>query len=563
MARMSPAGILKGLGMMVSRTSLPSAACIAAATVLMCSFVWTASSTADETATRDRRHRQLLEKRQLVYDGIQRDLETVVAWCTEHSLPDAIAQVEEIRQQLLTPTPDAKPSRLVIPPVDTTLSLEEQQWRLQILHHRQQRASELYTLARSALRAKFPSLAFSLVGDAVQLDPDHKYARSVLGQQVFIDSARKDEAGYAGEWVSFFESQMRSGLKAQTFHPSFGWIPVTSVSKYEQGQRPWKGTWISEAKETELRRDFRNAWEIPSEHFLIRTNVSLTAGVELSQQLELFYGWLQQNFAAFFETPQALQDRFEKAGQRSPQRQKPMEVHYFASREEYQKRLEGKVPPNLETNGLYWEPERTSYFFASRDPNDFSTLFHEATHQILDVHTMAARTLAAKEKARKEGQRSSSPWVLCEHSNFWVIEGLACYCESFKVVDGKVSIGRPDYVRFDTARQRMLDPAFYFYLPTRLFFELGKDEFQQHPQVSPLYTQAAGFTHFMMEYEDGLYRDDLIALLAAIYRPDLKAVLDDPSLPKIAGVNCNDFDHQYRTHMQNLADQIAAQKSPE
>lgn len=61
-----------------------------------------------------------------------------------------------------------------------------------------------------------------------------------------------------------------------------------------------------------------------------------------------------------------------------------------------------------------------------------------------------------------------------------------------------------------------------------------------------------------MEYEDGLYRDDLIALLSAIYRPVPAKILEEPSLTKIAGVSFDDFDHQYRTHMQNLADQAQA-----
>ena len=158
----------------------------------------------------------------------------------------------------------------------------------------------------------------------------------------------------------------------------------------------------------------------------------------------------------------------------------------------------------------------------------------------------------------KQKLRRPVPWVLCEKSNFWIIEGLACYLESFEIVDAKVSVGRPDYVRFDTARQRMLDPAFLFYMPSRQFFGLGKDAFQKHPQVSPLYTQASGFTHFLMHYDDGLYRDDLIALLATIYRPDLSNILEEPSLTRIAGVSFDDFDHQYRTHMENLNDQIRA-----
>jgi hypothetical protein len=412
------------------------------------------------------------------------------------------------------------------------------------------------------LRAGFPSLAFSIVGDVIRVDPDHKYARAIFGKQIFSDPARKDEPGYAGEWVSPFEKQMRSGSKPQIWHPTYGWIPAASVVRYEQGQRPWKSGWISAEKEAELRRDFRNAWEIPSEHFLVKTNVSLEAGVELSTKLELFHSWLQQNFAAFFDTPQALQNRFEEAGQRtSSQKDRPMEVHYYATRDEYQKRVQGKVPATIETNGLYWEPDRTSYFYLNRNPRDLSTLFHEATHQILDVQTADDRRLAARARALKLKSRRPDPWILSEHSNFWIIEGLACYFESFEVVDGKVSVGRPDYVRFDTARQRMLDPAYFFYLPAQQFFALGKEEFQGHPQVSPLYTQASGFTHFLMHYDDGLYRDDLITLLSAIYRPDPAKVLEEPSLTKISDVSFDTFDRQYRTHMVNLNDQLQIQSA--
>lgn len=527
--------------------------------VLACCLLMAKKTAADENAARDRRHRQMLEKRKEIFDGLQRDLKSVEAWCDEHSLPEVVPQVAEIAMSLVSPATDIETPRMVTPEVDKSLSLEDQQWRLQLAHHRHERAGELYILARSALRAGFPSLAFSLIGDVVRIDPDHKYARSILGQQIFKDPARKDDPHYAGEWVSLFEKQMRSGVRAQVDHPVFGWIPVASVVRYEEGLRPWKGAWISEEKESEQRRDFRNAWEIPSEHFLVRTNVSLEAGVKLSRNLEIFYGWMQRNLAAFFDTPQALQDRFEKAGRRSSSsREKPMQVHYYATREEYQKRVEGKVPPNLETNGLYWEPDRTSYFFVNRDPTDLSTLFHEATHQILDVHSIDARRAAAREKALRERQRNPSPWVLCEKSNFWIIEGLACYFESFEIVDGRVSVGRPDYVRFERARQRMLDPSFQFYLPAQPFFALGKDEFQGHPQVSPLYSQASGFAHFLMEYEDGLYRDDLIALLTAIYQPDPKKIFEEPSLTKIAGVPYEEFDHQYRTHMQNLSDLLEA-----
>jgi hypothetical protein len=527
-------------------------------TVACCSVVLSSAAKCDENATRDRRHRQILDRRAVILQGLSDDLDNVSEWCRERQLSSALDEVAALRSTLTETTSRPEPPRLMTPELPASLPAEEFAWRSQLLKARQTRAGELYTLARAALRAGFPSLAFSMIGDVIHFDPDHKFARSVLGQEQYRDPAAKDDPNYAGEWVSAFEKQMRSGQKPQMYDPRFGWIAVASLARYEQGLRPWKGDWISREKEGELRRDFRNAWEIQSEHFLVKTNVSLEAGLEISSKLEIFHAWLQQNFAAFFDTPASLQERFENAGRKSSARKrKPMEVHYYATRDEYQKRIAGKVPPNIETNGLYWQPDRTCYFYQNPAREDFATLFHEATHQIFDVDTTEARRVAARAMALKTRQKRPDEWILCERSNFWLIEGLACYFESFEVhEDGRVTLGDPTYVRFDTARQRLLDPAFLFYLPAQQFFALGKDEFQNHPQISPLYTQASGFAHFLMHYDDGLYRDDLIQLLAEVYRPDADRILEEPSFSRIAGVSWTDLDHQYRIHMQNLDDLI-------
>lgn len=504
--------------------------------------------------TRDRRHRQLLERREGILSSLGRDLTALEGWCRDQGMPEAAEELQGLGQSLLAETENPELPRLVVPPVSDALTANEHVWRQRLQKLREERASEIYTLARSALRAGFPSLAFAMIADVVRLNPDHKFARSVLGQELFSDPARRDDRDYAGEWVSPFEKQMRSGAKPQVRHPRYGWIVAASVDRYENGQRPWKGDWISSEKESELRRDFRNAWEIPSEHFLVRTNVSLEEGVQLSTKLEIFHAWLQQNFAAFFDTPKSLQERFEKAGRPAAARKtRPLEVHYYATRDEYQKRVMGKVPANIETNGLYWQPDRTCYFYRNPVKLDLSTLFHEATHQILDVATSDARRVAARARAVKLRQRQAEEWVLCQNANFWLIEGLACYFESFEADDsGNVTLGDPGYVRFETAWQRLLDPAYQFYLPAQQFFGLGKDEFQSHPQISPLYTQAAGYAHFLMHYEDGLYRDDLIELLAQVYRPDADQLLTEPSFSRIAGVGWSQVDQQYREHMRNL-----------
>ena len=508
-----------------------------------------------DDSTHERRHRAFQQNRDAILQAMQNDLQGVHTWCVERNLSNSADYVVQYARELADKNRKYTPPRLAQTLNTEDGSPDERNWRTQLRHHQTERGKEMYIAARSALRAGLPSLAFSMIGDVLYLDSDHKFARSIIGQQLFKDPTRSDDPLYEGEWVSPFEVQMRGGSKPHIYDSRFGWIPAASIARYEEGFRPWQGNWISKEKEAELRREFRNAWEIRSEHFLVKTNVSLEAGVELTEKLEVFYEWMQQNMAAFFDTPEALEDRFEQAA-RSATRRKgaaPMEVHYYATREEFRKRLEGKIPPNIEVTGFYWDADQTCYFYAKDDRNDFSTVFHEATHQILDVHTRSSRSVAARNRGRQLKLRPPYQWILCENSNFWMIEGIACYMESFQIMDGEVSIGDPQFVRFDMARRRVLEPELFFYVPLQQYCRLGKETFQYHENISQLYTQASGLTHFMMHFDDGVYRDDFFALLAAAYRPPIRGVVtEEPSFDKISGVPFDMLDRQYRVHMQNL-----------
>ncbi len=521
-----------------------------------------AAATGDD-ATRERRYRRFQEKRQEILHGMQSDLLAVEQWCLDREMADAAAEVRRNAEAFAEAESRGSLPRLAAAPISENPSREDQQWQMQLRRHQTERGVEMYRAARDALRAGFPSLAYAMVSDVVRLDADHRQARSVLGYEHFTDPARRDEPHYSGEWVSPFEARMRRGPEPKVDHELYGWIPASDAARYEQGLRPWKGDWISAAKESELRRDFKNAWDVRSEHFLIRTNVSLEAAVRLSRHLEIFHDWLQQNLAGFFETPAVMRDRLEKTdnGRRSREHAAPMEVHFFATRDEYNRRVSGKVPPTIETNGLYWQEDRRCYLFARPDDDDLSTLFHEATHQILDLHTTADRLTAARARARKLRQKGASQWILCEKSNFWMIEGLACYFESFTITDHGVSVGRPDFIRFESARHRLLQPENFYYIPFRSFFGMGKDAWQGHPDLPKLYTQASGVVHFMMHYQDGVYRDDFVALLAAAYRPDPTDFLSEPSFEKISGVKFEELDSQYRLHLLQLEDEALAVES--
>jgi hypothetical protein len=85
---------------------------------------------------------------------------------------------------------------------------------------------------------------------------------------------------------------------------------------------------------------------------------------------------------------------------------------------------------------------------------------------------------------------------------------------------------------------------------------LGKDEFQHHANVSQLYTQASGTVHFLLHFDGGRYRDDFVSLLSAVYRPNLKRIMEEPSFEQISGVAFDQLDREYRLHMQQLEQQL-------
>ncbi|HIE99426.1 MAG TPA: hypothetical protein EYG03_14480 [Planctomycetes bacterium] len=531
--------------------------CIAA-----CIILWLASAVAAQPVSRSEWRREQFQKQHLQQLlNLRHELSELSRQCFEKGLAQAAKDVTEISLELTTTQQRPRLQSLVQLPVSTFLPPEEQLWRNRLHVIRQDKAQELYILARSALsKANLPSLAYELVLDVLKLAPDHKYARAVLGQRLFNDRARADDPTYVGEWVSPFEAEKRSGISPEVNHPQFGWIPASHVPRYEQGLRFWNGKWVSEQKEAELRRDFSNAWIIESEHFKVKTNASREEGVEISQKLEIFHDWLQTNFVGFFETPAALKARFDqiRVGRSNRRTAKPMEVHYYATRDEYDRRMQGKIPAGIVTNGFYWEQEKTCYLFRNPDGSGLSTAFHEATHQIFDLATIDDRLSAARKRRIELRQRRVTPWVMCENSNFWMLEGIACYMESFEINDGVISVGRPDYIRFVAAQQRLLRDNFF--VPLQLLSSLGKESFQHHVNRPQLYSQGSGVAHFLLHYDNGAYRDAFVKLLAAAYRPDLRRVTEEPSLEKMTGVKFAVLDQQYREHMENLAIRVAAKR---
>lgn len=438
-------------------------------------------------------------------------LEALAKTCDDKKLSDAAQTVRNAKTPSDHTAFRARPLPTTVQPdLPAGLAGEERYWQTQLRLERSNHAKDLYQLSRRALHAEHLSYALQLVQEVVHHDPDHKLARGLLG---FVQ--------VGNEWLTPFAAEMQR--KKYVDHPRFGWIPQNQVERYEAGERLVKSRWMTVAKEAEIRRDFNNAWEARSEHFLVKTNHSLEKAVEISRALEDFYAFFRQTFTPFFSTPDQLRKLFEGQAQVSRGGLRPHEVHYYRTRLEYNERLRKYIPQIDMTNGLYRPADRTAYFFHDPDLVNESTMFHEATHQML-YETGRDREIAQK-------------------SDFWIVEGIACYMESYSRADQGASLGDPRFERFSTARRRYLKDDYY--VPLKQFVQPGMSAFQLNEKLAWNYQQSAGLAEFFMDAHDGKYRDALMDYLCDIYSTNDLRREGPQGLDELTGISYGELDKEY------------------
>ncbi len=449
------------------------------------------------------------------YQEFAAELGKLVEFCESKNLPEG---VERVRSRLVPPDEQtvehiALP-RAVQPEISSQLTADERFWQTQLRKHDTDYAKRLYLLSRQSLHNGHPSFAYRLVREAAVHDPDHPQVRKILGH-----------VRSGNEWVTQFAAdQIRKG---NVWHEQFGWLPKSHQSRYAAGQRFVNGRWETAAKEQVLRQDFARGWQIQTDHYLIKTNFSLERGVELGKALEEYHEFFYETFAGFFNTPEQLKKLFEGTARSVRPDVKPYVVHYYRTREEYIERLQKSFPSIAQTNGFYMPDDRVVHFYHDPQADHEGTLFHEATHQLFYESHHQARPIGEK-------------------AHFWILEGIACYMESFHCQNGLVTVGDPKYIRFAGARANLLAEKRY-YVPLREFSGLGKREFQSMPlyELTKNYTQASGLARFLMHFDNGRYREALVTHLSELYSGNENVRNRAQGLDELTGVEFEDLDRQY------------------
>jgi len=502
--------------------STPSSRLVGVAVVLFATLLF-APSPAAAQRTKTRSAKYLLIVHQKRHRELQAELTTslekLAISCDAKGLSAAATQIRSLAAPI-----DAQQVRIdslpktVQPELPANLPADERYWRTQLQRLQAEYAKDVYLLSRRVLNAGLPSYAFFLIREVAVRDPDHKSARRLLGQVRF-----------GKEWITPFARSMLA--KRYIWHEKFGWLPKNRVERYDKGERYFKGRWISATQEAEVRRDFKNAWEIRTDHFLVRTNHSHEEGVAIAKKLEAYHGFFFQTFASFFNTPEQMQKLFagSTSGMRAPIQAQPHVVHYYSNRDEYNRALVKTIPQIAITNGLYYTTDRTAYFYHDPNGENDPTLYHEASHQLFYESQSKERMVAGDD-------------------HFWIIEGISCYLESFRPEKDRITVGDPKYIRFHAARHRFLVDKYY--IPLGKLSAMSMRDFQSHPNISRNYSQASGLAHFFMNYDNGRYRDALIEHLSQLYIGSKRRRAQ--TLAELTGSSYEELDRQYGEHLRAM-----------
>jgi len=450
---------------------------------------------------------EVVQDRAELYASYADKLAELSAWCANHKLNDA---VETLNSWLPKREPDQL-TLFVVPPTASPAPEDPSdlpEWRKKWRELRKEQADRLMALAQRAVSEHRASMVYELVVEALRENPDHEQARRMLGY-----------SRSRGAWHTPFEiRQLRAG---KVWHDKFGWLPKAHLQRYENGERFALGRWMTADEEAALRHDLRRGWRVETEHYLVTTNHSLEEGVALATRLETLFEIWQQVFVPYLATEAELERRFDgRAVLRVPRQH---EVVYYRTRAEYNDALHPSQPKIDITLGIYFDRNRTAYFFAGEDQQP-GTLFHEATHQLF------------------QETRRVAPQVARDH-NSWIVEGIACYMESLQKHDGYWTLGGPNAGRMPAARHRLLVDGFY--VPLAELAQLGMEDLQQHKQIAMLYSQSAGLADFLMHADGGRYRDALARYLSAVY----SGRAAPHTLAETTGTDFETLDRQYRAFM--------------
>ncbi len=373
-----------------------------------------------------------------------------------------------------------------------------QKWYAKFQEHRAAQADGLFELAKNESKAGRPAWAYQLLHEVLRENPDHAEARRILGYQ---------KVGSAGWMLVGKSTPPAPGRRA---HPKYGW----GLGKY---------------------------WRHETPHYSIATSTSAKQALELGEKMEELHALWRQTFFSFWTNQAALEHRIGGGREALVKEPKKLDVVLFKDHEEYVAALKPGEPKIELTTGIYLDKEQTVFLYAG-DETRTATWYHEAAHQLF------------QEIDRFPPEPGSK-------GNFWLVEGMALYMESLvrhPTSGGSYwTLGGWESDRLQFARYRGLSGDFL--MPLDKLSAMGRKDLQASEDIRKIYSQAAGLSHFLMDAQDGLYREPAISIFRALYDGRDTA----GAFEKVLGASTAEIDRDYLAYLQVTDSDLAQIPSPE
>jgi hypothetical protein len=391
----------------------------------------------------------------------------------------------------------------------TAASDLEHKWYVKFREHRATQAEGLFELAKAESKGERAARAYQLLHEVLRENPDHPEARRILGYG-------KVAAGWA---LAGTTSPPTPGRRA---HPKHRW----PAGKY---------------------------WRHETPHYSIATSTSPKQAIELGQKMEELHALWRQAFFSFWTNQPALEHRIGGGKEALVKEPKKLDVVLFRDREEYISLLRPGEPKIELTTGIYLDKQQTVFLYAG-DEKLTATWYHEASHQLFQ-------------------EIESFPPEPGSKGNFWMVEGLAMYMESLArhEIDGAArpreaagsqgrsywTLGGWESDRLQFARYRGLSNDFL--LPLEKLSAMNRADLQASEDIRKIYGQSAGFAHYLMDAQGGLYREATVNVFHSLYAGrDTSGALE-----KLIGASAAELDRDYLEYLQVTDADLAQLPTPE
>jgi hypothetical protein len=373
---------------------------------------------------------------------------------------------------------------------------------------RQARAQGFIGLASTCYQAGLIGLAYDLVWDILEAEPDNQIARAAI---------RHVKAGDA--WYDEYAlSQLQKGNR---YVAGLGWVPMPAVDRVQKGEWFENNRFLPMAEAEKTHAGLASPWMVETQNFILKSTASRKTAVEMAERLEGIRALCFRQYLEFFMRGSGKRGTQLLFNQSAPQK---MVVYYFGNKRDYDATVRKDILSQnqellLASAGFYNIVKHASYFYHDPESGAFlvTVMQHEVTHQILGEYS-----------------RGYAPQV-------WLLEGVAECLEAARPgKDGRLSL--PVGLEHSSVRAaaRMLNKSalpslsVLFGMPHELFHEAA----QQHLN----YTVSGAVCRCLLEMDDGSFAADFLDYLYDSYHGT------KTSLPDYVGMDTAALEkrfHQY------------------